>query len=468
MHLTPHLRAKACAAALALCAFTFATAANAQSTAAQPANGSDLAGTPTRFSVVAPKTLPLTLGAELTPTPTPTPEPSVQNPGQMADRIKSYDRNAPRRENLTGIKIVKHVNGLFGGFEQSAGFGFGVELTTADSIPGIELRARALTSTKFYRKGEVGFYVPKVVNDSNHIEVYYTYLRRTKDHFFGIGPRTTDAFATNFDMEQRSVTGNYSSDFGKRIQAGFFGRYANTATYRGANEDEPPVDVIFTGNPATNEPLRFAPGLRRTIGIYSFGPYVEANLRNDEKGLTRGGYFYGKYSANTSTGSRNSDYGWSELELDGRAYLPLGSDKTSLALRAYTDLKNPYGTDNLIPFYEQAFLGGRSFVRGFDNFRFRANSLLLFSTELRQTVFKQKDTRGVDLVAFGDGGQVWGDNRPNLPAAFRGNDDFKSANWRFGVGGGVQYRYNKDFAVRIDFAHTNEANKIYFSVGRGF
>ncbi len=467
MHITPRLRASACAAALAFCAFPLATAANAQSQAAQPLN--QLSTQLAKSSALSSTFNHFTRPAPTTPTPTPTPatEPASQNPSQVADRIKSYDRNAPRRENLTGIKIVKHVNGLFGGFEQGAGFGFGVELTTADSIPGVELRARALTSTKFYRKGEAGLYVPKLGSENSHAEVYFTYLRRTKDNFFGIGPRTTNAFETNFDLEQRSVTGTYFYDISKRLQVGGYVRQANTATYRGVDKKDKPVDQLFTGNPATPEPLRFAPGLRTNLNIFSYGVYLEADARNNEKGLTKGLYVYERIGGNRGTG-RAAGYGWTEIETDMRGYLPLGSDRTSLAMRAYFDLKGTTGDNDLIPFYDQSFLGGRSFVRGFNNFRFRANSLLLFSTELRQTVFKQKDTRGVDLVAFGDGGQVWGDNRPNLPTAFRGNDRFDSANWRFGMGGGVQYRYNKDFAVRLDYAHTNEKNMVYFSVGRGF
>lgn len=415
-------------------------------------------------STDAPSQLVITKPASDEPAPTPTP----QTTNNLAGRVKSYDRNVPRRENLTGFKLVNHVNGLFGGFEQGAGFGFGVELTTAESIPGVELRARMLTSTKFYRKGEVGLNIPKLVSEKSNVEVYFTYLRRTKDNFFGIGPRTTDAFETNFDLEQRSVTGAFNFDLTKRLQAGIYARHANTATYRGTDDKDQPVDLLFTGNRNTNQPLRFAPGLKTNTDIFSFGAYTEFSGRNDEHGLTRGGYFYGRLAGNTGTGSRSAGYGWTDVELDGRAYIPLGSDKTSFAVRAYADLKKPYGDNDLIPFYDLAVLGGRSYVRGFDNFRFRANSLLLFSVELRQTVWKQKETRGVDIVGFGDGGQVWGDQRPNLPAGFRGNDEFKSSNWRFSTGFGLQYRYNKDFAVRLDYAHTNEKNKIYFSVSHGF
>ncbi|MBI3421657.1 MAG: BamA/TamA family outer membrane protein [Acidobacteria bacterium] len=469
MKTTPQIQATACAITGAFCAFTFTIATYAQSNVSQPlkqvstqlTTASTLSSTPERSTLA-----PLNSAA---PTPTPISEPASQTPNQLADRVKTYDRNAPRRENLLGIKLVKHVNGLFGGFEQGAGFGgFGVEFTTADSLPGLELRARALTSTRLYRKGEVGFYVPKLGSANSHAEVYFTYLRRTKDNFFGIGPRTTDAFETNFDLEQRSVTGAYFYDFSKHFQLGGYVRQANTATYRGVDKKDKPVDQLFTGNPATPEPLRFAPGLRTNLDIFSYGVYAEANFRNNEKGLTKGFYVYERLGGNRGTGDRATGYRWTEFESDLRGYLPLGSPWTSLAVRNYVELKNPTGSNNLIPFYDESALGGRSYVRGFHTFRFRANNLLLFSTELRQTVWKQKDRRGLDLVGFGDGGQVWGDKRPRLPAQFSGNDRFDSRNWRFGTGIGVQYRYNRDFAVRLDFAHTNEANKIYFTLGRGF
>lgn len=447
MQTSPQALMRVCASVL--CAFTFVTASFSQS------------------PVAATQSAELASALTATPTPTPTLEADLQNPSKLTDKVKTYDRNAPRRENLTGFKVAHHINGLFGGFEQGAGFGFGVEFTTADSLHGVELRARALTSTKLYRKGEVGLYVPKLGSENSHADIFFTYLRRTKDSFFGLGPRTTDAFETNFDLEQRSISATYSYDVTKRIQLGGYLRQANTGIYRGEDKKDKPLDQLFTGNAATKEPLRFVPGLGTNLNVFTYGLYVEGNLRNNDKGLTKGFYIYERLSDHRGTGDRSKAYRWTEFESDLRGYLPLGSAWTSLAARSYLDVNKPTGSNDLIPFYEQAFLGGRSFVRGFDNYRFRANNLALFSLELRQTVWKQKDTRGVDIVGFGDGGQVWGDKRPNLPPQFNG-DKFSDKNWRFGTGFGVQYRYNKALAVRLDYAHTNEANKIYFSLTRGF
>jgi hypothetical protein len=48
------------------------------------------------------------------------------------------------------------------------------------------------------------------------------------------------------------------------------------------------------------------------------------------------------------------------------------------------------------------------------------------------------------------------------------NDKFSSQNWRFAIGGGLQYRLNKSTGFRLEVGHSNESNQIFFSVGRGF
>jgi len=387
----------------------------------------------------------------------------------FGDRTESRDRNAPRRESLQAIKLVKHVNALVGGFEQGAGFGLGVELTTADSIPGIEFRAKLLTSSKLYRRFEGQAYIPKLGSEKTHLDLWFNYQLRTQDHFFGLGPRTPDNQETNYASDERSFNAVLSHDLAKRSQIGVYARVANTNGYRGENKDDPPIDGVYTGRPpgkpGTVFNSTFLPGLNTNAKIFSYGAFAELDYRNNDVGLTKGGYVYGRLgSANGLENDLFDDFGWTEVELDGRAYIPLFSNSTSLALRGYAELKDPK-RGSQIPFYDLAWLGGRSYVRGFTNFRFRDNNVLIFSVEPRQTVWKQKEDRGVDVFAFGDGGQVWGDNRS---AAIRRVSEFDSQNWRFAFGGGAQYRWNKSLAVRIEVGHTNESNKIYFSLSRGF
>src|SRR4029453_14197828 len=74
--------------------------------------------------------------------------------------LESTCRNAPLREKLTAINLgTKYVRGLVGGFEQGAGIGGGVQLTPADVLPSFELRATALTSSRFYRRFDLEGYL---------------------------------------------------------------------------------------------------------------------------------------------------------------------------------------------------------------------------------------------------------------------------------------------------------------------
>jgi hemolysin activation/secretion protein len=86
-------------------------------------------------------------------------------------------------------------------------------------------------------------------------------------------------------------------------------------------------------------------------------------------------------------------------------------------------------------------LGGREYVRGYESYRFRGNDLLMFSTELRRTVYKKTDRRGVDVFGFADSGQVWGDARSSALAA---DQAFSSSNWR----SGVEAAFNTDTHLR--------------------
>lgn len=405
-------------------------------------------------------------------TPTPTPAPTTQSIASgLSGRIRTRERKAPLRENQTLIDLTtKHFTGVIGGgFQQGAGFDFGLEATTADLIPGVELRAQALASTRLYRRFEVTAYVPKIGDHKTHAEIWFSYLRRTRDNFFGIGSLYPKTEETNYNLESRSYNATLYRDFTPRLQAGVYAKVANSNAYRGEDDKDIPIDHLYSGNPAIVPPARWLPGLYSTAKIFSYGGFVEYDRRNNDRGLTRGAYLYGRVGS--ADGLKNdqafADYGWVFGELDARVYVPLGSDKTSLAVRGYSLLQSPKGGSQ-IPFYDQAHLGGRSFVRGFQNFRFRGNNVALFSAELRQTVLSQEENRGVDVFSFGDTGQVWGDNRSRTNLATAINRDFDSRNWRAGIGGGVQYRYSKSLAARVEIGHSNERNLIYFSVSRGF
>ena len=394
--------------------------------------------------------------------------PGTQSSGSsgLASRVKEFSRNGPKREGWNTINLgTKYVNALFGGL---GGFGFGIQLTSADTFRFVEFRASAITNTRLYRRFEAEAYFPEVGDKDTHADVWFDYTRRTRDNFYGIGPNIPNT-QTNFDLEERSYNASLYRDFSPDLQAGGYFSVSNSSTYRGQRDDDIPIDQLFSGDPNTVPVTNWAPGLFINTKILSYGGFAEYDVRNNSSGLTRGAYLYGRVGSAHGLDNKDafSDYGWLEAELDGRGYIPLGSNKTSLALRAYASLKNPRGGSQ-IPFYDLSFLGGRNYVRGFRSYRFRGNNSFLGSAELRRTVWTQSEVQGLDVFVFGDGGQVWGDNRSQTDPTILANQKFDSKNWKGSFGGGFQYRYSKDFAARIELGHSNERNLIYVSISRGF
>ena len=404
-------------------------------------------------------------------TPPPTPPPSPQSQvSQLSGRAFSRGRNAPERVELTAIKVADHVNGLLGGLAMGAGLGFGLELTTAKGreLKGFELYARAMGSTRLYRSGEVG---ARVGNDKTRGEVWFNYTRRTRDNFFDIGPLTPTTLKTNFATERRSYNGLFAHRFSSRIEGGLYGSFSSTGSFRGDEDRDIPIDTLFSGKPNVVPVTRFLPGFQQNARLVSYGAFAELDLRNNESGLTKGGYFYGRFGSvdGVDTDNAFSDFGWLETELDGRAYIPILSNKTSLALRGYAILRDPKGGSQ-IPFYDLSYFGGLRYGRGFRSYRFRGENAVLFSGEVRQTVWSMNDenTRGLDLIVFADVGQVWGDSRSRTNPAILANDNFDTRNYRTGFGGGIQYRLNKSVAFRIEVGASNERVLPYVSLRPGF
>jgi hypothetical protein len=392
-------------------------------------------------------------------------------PGFMKDRVMDRGRKFPSRDDWTAIEIIKHVSGVFGGLEQGAGPGFGIELTTADSIPRMEFRVTLLTSDKLYRRFEGEVFIPKIGDEKTHADFWYGYLRRTKDNFFGINAFTPLSDKTNFDVERRSINGGLYRDFTTNLQAGIYFSYINSNAYGGQSIKSPSIDAVFSNSPSVVPASLWTPGLHSGSKVISYGLFGEYDRRNYEYGLTKGFYLYGRFGSVDGLDKGNgifSDYGWFDSQLDVRCYIPLFSNKTSLAVRMATSLKSLKGGSQ-IPFYDLSLLGGYNYVRGFDTYRYRGNNALIGNVELRRTVYSfKKEHRGVDLIGFGDSGQVWGHNRSTTDPTIMGHDNFASRNWRAGIGGAVQYRHTKSLAVRFDVATSQDGRHIYFSVSRGF
>ncbi len=311
-----------------------------------------------RLSTLAPS-LPLS-------PPPPTSQGGV--PKRLSWSNQSRTRNAPRREELRIINLgSQHLNAVITNFQSAGvGFGFGLELTTAEAIKWVEFRLQAVAIPMLHHRFEVSVYLPQIGDKRTHAEIWAGYQRRMQDGFFGIGPRYLRTERTNFESESRSYNLSVYRDFTRAWQMGGYLQVSNSDAYRGNDESDIPIDRLFSGDQAAVPSSRWLPGLSSNAKVLSYGIFAAYDRRNYDRGLTRGTYLFGRVGSADGLEVKNtfSDYGWAFGELDGRLYIPLGSDKLSLAIRGYTLLQSPRGGSQ-IPFYHLAWLGGHNFVCGF-------------------------------------------------------------------------------------------------------
>jgi hypothetical protein len=360
--------------------------------------------------------------------------------------LESTCRQAPVRETLTAVGIKsRHARAIVGGFEQGAGLGGGVALTSANAVPGVEFRALALTSSQLYRRFDLQAVLQNIAGSRNHAEAWFSYARREVD-FFGIGQGSSLDVETPFTLARRSYQGSVSRDLASHLQGGVYAQVMNTRSSLGQDALDAPINVSL-------------PSLLVKTRILSYGGFLTYDTRDNTDGLTRGINLYARMATADGLGSPDAspDYGWIEGEFDARGHIPLGGPRTALLLRSRGLFKAPKAGGRQIPFYDLPWLGGRQYVRGYDNYRFRGNHMVVLSTELQRTVYALTGVRGIDALASADTGQVWGDGTIFRPGA-----------WRSGVGGGIQYRHSRALAARVEFSRSEEGAQTYFAMSRGF
>ena len=193
--------------------------------------------------------------------------------------LASTCREVPLRETLTAIPLgTVYARALVGGFDQGAGIGGGVQLTSANAIPVVELRAAALTSTQRYQRFDLEAFMPNIGGGRNHADVWFSHLQRETD-FFGIGPDTSLDLETQFAIVQRSYQGSLYRDVADHLQAGVYAQFMSADTSLGSS-----AIVTF-------------PGVVSNAQIMSYGGFVAYDTRNNAIGLTSGLDLYARVAS---------------------------------------------------------------------------------------------------------------------------------------------------------------------------
>jgi outer membrane protein assembly factor BamA len=167
-------------------------------------------------------------------------------------------------------------------------------------------------------------------------------------------------------------------------------------------------------------------------------------------------------------GTNEFPYRYGEATLNLRAFVPLGTPRVALAMRAVGDWM--FGN---VPFYELArfddtfALGGSTGVRGVPAQRYYGKIKAFGNVELRIEAVGFRafgKSLMLGIVPFFDAGRLWADaeSHPEL--------DGRGIGLKYGYGGGLRVQSGSSFVVRLDVAASPDASPVsgYFSAGQMF
>ena len=167
-------------------------------------------------------------------------------------------------------------------------------------------------------------------------------------------------------------------------------------------------------------------------------------------------------------GSTEFPHRYGEATANLRGFLPLGSNRITLATRLVGDWM--FGD---VPFYELArfddtfALGGSTGVRGVPAQRYYGKIKLFGNAELRLEVSRFRalgKELSLAIVPLFDAGRLWADSKshPEL--------DGRGIGLKYGYGGGVRIQSGSSFVIRAEVAASPDATPIsgYFAAGQVF
>jgi outer membrane protein insertion porin family len=153
-------------------------------------------------------------------------------------------------------------------------------------------------------------------------------------------------------------------------------------------------------------------------------------------------------------GSKNN---YNLYSLEERRYLPVRGGKDVIALRLMVGLSS-----GSVPLFDSFSVGGATSVRGFEQDRYRGESMVLGNLEYRYRM-----SENLQLVAFVDVGDAYGGTFPTIVPGFTVPAEDQSLNLHLGAGVGIR-AVTPLGPVRIDWGSSSEGSEVHFGFGQVF
>jgi hypothetical protein len=292
------------------------------------------------------------------------------------------------------------------------------------------LKVHGLVSLKKYWKAEAVLSIPRLGSDRAFGDLFVGARDYPQEDYFGLGPASLRPNRVSFGYRDTTFGGGAGLRlFGPLVQVGSRLEYLNPSVGRGHDPLIPSIEQVFS--PAE------MPGFAAQPDFLYVSTFVDVNYA-EPFGNPRGG---GRYilSAGRYTDQDLDRYTFNRYEIDLRQYLSILQQRRVLALRGLISMSDAPG-DGEVPFYLMRTIGGHNTIRGFRDYRFRDENLLLLQAEYRFEVFP-----ALDAALFYDAGKV-APRREDLD--LRHLERAYGLGFRFGTNRGVFMRIDAGFGSR--------------------
>jgi outer membrane protein assembly factor BamA len=337
---------------------------------------------------------------------------------------------------------VEGVFPKFGGLATGQGFAAGVQYRKK-GVGGnkVDLYGFAVGSVSKSYRFALGASAPRIADGRVALDFLAEHRNMARVDFYGLGPESNLEDRTSFRLEDTAYNAKaVFMPLGPRFQFGLQGGLLQVNTGPGTRPNVPSTEELF--------PPAGIPGLDDQTDFLRTGGFARLELRDDPAGPRSGSMLSADWNLYKDTDLNRHDF--QRLDLEAQQYIPLYNKRRVIVLRARSVLHFTDG-DQSVPFYLKPWIGGPIELRGFRNYRFYDDNVLMLNAEYRWEAFS-----GLDMALFFDAGQVSPER------------EFKLKDMETAAGFGFRFNIRNATFLRLDFGFGHEGMRIWFRFGNPF
>ena len=352
---------------------------------------------------------------------------------QVLEKSKIIDRMGnffgPRTGPM-GVLMQFQAGGL-------SGFGVGAAFEHEAFLgPNNQLRLFGSTTITGTHRATMGMRF--FTGSTGEIDIGGGYRVRPNARYFGIGPTSVNSDESFYTQQLAWAGTSYRQGLGKQLFLTGDLLFSSVEAQLPRSENDPPIPVRFAGE--------LPVGYGSTSHGATLGVALSQGTVSETGRPTSGGSR--RFRATYFNGLGHDSVAFFTYRIDLQQFLQLWHPYHVLALRTHISWLDQVGTAQ-IPFQRLMTNDDPDLMRGFKDFRWRDRGMAILSAEYRWPlwVLTHPDAMGMDLYLHTDVGQVFG----NI-------DQINRDNFTYSYGAGVRLLGARGFVLRIEYAHSNEAN----------